>query len=70
MLVQLLEPNVSFLGLTEPLLPAGLSVLRCLVLLLLAGLVQVRQQLLLGELFPALEVELGDGLAQFDNLHI
>ena len=43
---------------------------RCLLLVLLVGLVQVRQQLLLGDLVLALEVELGEGLVQLDNLNI
>ena len=70
MLVQLLEPNISFLGLPELLLPVGLSRLRCLELVLLAGLDHVRQQLFLGELVPTLEVEHGEDLVQLDNLNI
>ena len=69
MLVQLPEPNVSFLGLPESLLPVGLRGLRCLVLVLLTGLAQVRQLLLLGDLVPTLEVELVEGLVQLDNLN-
>ena len=67
-IVQLLELEVSFLGLPVPLLPAGLSGLRCLGLVLL-NLLLVRQQQLL-EVDPTLEVELDEGLAQFDNLNI
>ena len=70
-IVQLLQLDVSILGPPVPLLPAGLCALRCLELVLLAGLVQVQQQQLLGGLVPTLEVELGVGeLAHFDNLNI
>ena len=65
--VQLLELEVSFLGLPGPLLPAGLSGLRCLGLVVL-DLLLVRQQQLLG-VDPTLEVELVEGLAQFDNIN-
>ena len=46
-----------------PLLPAGLMYSVAVELVLLAGLVQMRQQLLLGELVPTLEVELVGELA-------
>ena len=70
-IVQLLQLDVSVLGLPVPLLPAGLGVLRCPELVLLAGLVQVRHLQLRGGLVPTLEVELGVGeLAHFDNLNI
>ena len=44
--------------------------LRCLLLVLLVGLVQVQKQLLLGDYALAVEVELDQGLVQLDNLHI
>ena len=68
---QLLQLDVSVLGPPVPLLCTRLSVLRCIELVLLASLVQVRQQQLLGRLVPTLEVELGEGgLTHFDNLNI
>ena len=70
MLVLLLEPEVSVLGLSELLLLHGLCVPLCLVLDLLAGLVQVRQLLLLGDFVPTLEVEHVEGLVRLDNLNI
>ena len=47
------------LVLSFPLLPAGLVYSVAVKLVLLAGPVQVQQQLLLGGLVPTLEVELG-----------
>ena len=67
-LVELLEPNVSVLDLPEPVLLHRLCVSRCFVLDLLAGLVQVRQVLLLGDLVPTLEVEHIEDLVRLDNL--
>ena len=48
-IVQLLQLNVSVLGLPVPLLPAGLNVLRCVGVDLLVGVLVVQQQQLLGQ---------------------
>ena len=59
-MVSWLQLNVTFLRPPSPLLDARLNVLRCLGLVLLAGLIQVRQQQLLGRFDPTLEEELDE----------